>query len=164
MASCCQDVLLVKALTGCYLVNRLIKSMWNIAMCVTIDYMCSYMTKRKAVASLLLPRSCTAQGLPASFEISSEAAPDSRCAGRKPGFKHVMTCPEHIAFLRVELACKPRWDGLQDALCLFEKKIWVYTLHTYACTHTFLARRTTVDGTTGSMGKAWSSLCFLCKI
>lgn len=34
--------------------NRLIKSIWNIAMCVTIDYMCSYMTKRKAVASPLL--------------------------------------------------------------------------------------------------------------
>lgn len=52
--------------------------------------------------------SCTAQGFPASFERSSEAAPDSRCAERKLGFKHVMTCPEHTAFLRVELECKPR--------------------------------------------------------
>lgn len=55
MTSCCQDILLGKALTGCYLVNRLIKSMWNMVMCVTTDYMCSSMTKRKAAVSSLLP-------------------------------------------------------------------------------------------------------------
>lgn len=64
MASCCQDVLLVKALTGCYPVNRPIKSMWNTAACVTTDYRCSYMTKRKAVASLLLAEELHCSGLP----------------------------------------------------------------------------------------------------
>lgn len=52
------------ALTGCYPVNRPIKSMWNTAACVTTDYMCSYMTKRKAVASPLLPEELHCSGLP----------------------------------------------------------------------------------------------------
>lgn len=110
-------------------------------------------------------RSCTAQGFPASFAISSEAAPDSCCAGGKPGFKHAMTFPEHTAL------SGRSWHVSSSEMA--SKMSSVSLKRKYGCTHcvcahvhTFLARRTQqlVDGTNGSMGRAWSSLCFLCKI
>lgn len=63
---------------------------------------------------------------PSSFVTSSEAVLE------KVGFKHVTACPEHTAFLRVELACKSSWDGLQDTLCLLVLDSWRENTH---CTH-----------------------------